>query len=160
MFYAYYRVSTETQAEKGGGLDTQRQNIEKYCADHGITLAGSFTDAGISGAVKDTDDDDAIIKRPALVEMLATLNDGDTVIVMNTSRLWRSDTAKVIIRRELMKHKVHVIAVENERFDEQEAFGHAVRIAGPSGSVPERPFRVAPLVSVRQSSHPLSERYG
>ena len=52
------------------------------------------------------------------------------------------------------------IAVENERFDEQEAFGHAVRIAGPSGSVPERPFRVAPLVSVRQSSHPLSERYG
>ena len=31
MFYAYYRVSTETQAEKGGGLETQRQNIEKYC---------------------------------------------------------------------------------------------------------------------------------
>lgn len=117
MYYAYYRVSTETQAEKGGGLETQRQNIAKYCDAHGITLTGEYTDAGISGAVKDTDDDDAISKRPALVEMLATLREDDTVIVMNTSRLWRSDTAKVIIRRELMKHHAHVIAVENERFD-------------------------------------------
>ena len=67
--------------------------------------------------MKDTDDDDAISCRPALVELLATIKDGDTVIVLNTSRLWRSDTAKVVIRRELMKHQAHVIAVENERFD-------------------------------------------
>lgn len=117
MFYAYYRVSTETQAEKGGGLETQRQNIEKYCAAHSIEIAQDFIDAGISGAVKDTEDDEAISKRPALVEMLSMLQEGDTVIVLNTSRLWRSDTAKVIIRRELMKHHARVIAVENERFD-------------------------------------------
>lgn len=117
MYYAYLRVSTETQAEKGGGLETQRQNIEKYCIAHDIELAATFTDAGISGAVKDTDDDEAISKRPALVEMLSTVKDGDTIIVLNTSRLWRSDTAKVIIRRELMKHHAKVISVENERFD-------------------------------------------
>lgn len=117
MFYAYYRVSTETQAEKGGGLETQRQNIQKYCEAHAITLDAEFTDAGISGAVKDTENDDAISKRPALVELLATVKEDDTVIVMNTSRLWRSDTAKVIIRRELMRHHARVIAVENERFD-------------------------------------------
>ena len=123
MYYAYLRVSTETQAEKGGGLETQRQNIEKYCAAHDIQLAEIngdpwyFTDAGISGAVKDTDADEAISKRPALVELLATVKDDDTVIVLNTSRLWRSDTAKVIIRRELMRHHAHVISVENERFD-------------------------------------------
>jgi len=116
-FYSYCRVSTETQAEKGGGLETQRQGIEKYCASHGIEIERAFIDAGISGAVKDTDDDDAISKRPALIDMLSTLDDGDTVIVMNTSRLWRSDTAKVIIRRELMKRHAHVISVENERFD-------------------------------------------
>lgn len=117
MFYSYCRVSTETQAEKGGGLETQRQNIEKYCSAHGITIAQEFIDAGISGAVKDTEDDEAISKRPALVEMLSILQEGDTVIVLNTSRLWRSDTAKVIIRRELMKHNARVISVENERFD-------------------------------------------
>ena len=44
MYYAYLRVSTETQAEKGGGLETQRQNIEKYCTTHGIELAATFTD--------------------------------------------------------------------------------------------------------------------
>lgn len=116
-FYAYYRVSTKTQAEKGGGLEMQRQNVEKYCAENNITLAGSFTDAGISGAIKDTDDDEAIGKRHALIELLNTVREGDTVIVLNTSRLWRSDTAKVLIRRDLMKHHVKVVAVENPRFD-------------------------------------------
>ena len=117
MYYAYYRVSTETQAEKGGGLETQRQNIEKYCAEHDISLAATFTDAGISGAVKDYEEDEAISKRPGLVEMLSILKDGDTVIVMNTSRIWRSDTAKIIIRRELMKRHAKVLPIENERYD-------------------------------------------
>lgn len=117
MFYAYYRVSTETQAEKGGGLETQRQNIEKYCAAHGITLAAAFTDAGISGAVKETDDDDAIRKRPGLMDLLVTAKEGDTVLVMNTSRLWRTDTAKVFIRRILMRNKVVVVSVEQPNFD-------------------------------------------
>lgn len=117
MFYAYYRVSTETQAEKGGGLETQRQNVEKYCDTHGIKLAATFTDAGISGAVKATEDDDAIRKRPGLMEMLVTAKDGDTVIVMNTSRLWRTDTAKVFIRRELMKRNIKVTSIEQPSFD-------------------------------------------
>lgn len=115
--YGYLRVSTETQAEKGGGIETQRQNIQKYADAHDLTISQWFTDAGISGAVKDTDEDEAISKRPALIEMLASLVEGDTVIVLNSSRLWRSDTAKVIIRRELMKRKARVILVENERYD-------------------------------------------
>lgn len=116
-YYGYIRVSTETQAEKGGGLDVQRGEIEKYAAANGIIIEKVYVDAGISGAVKDYEDDDAISKRPALVDMLATITEKDTVIVLNTSRLWRSDTAKVIIRRELMKRKASVISIENPRFD-------------------------------------------
>lgn len=116
-YYAYTRVSTESQAEKGGGLETQRQNIQAYADSHEIIIDQWFTDAGISGALKDTDDDDAISKRPALIDLLATVEEGDTVIVLNTSRLWRSDTAKVIIRRQLKKAHARVIAIENERFD-------------------------------------------
>ena len=36
------------------------------------------------------------------------------VIVLNTSRLWRSDMAKVLIQRELKKHKVDVKAIEQQ----------------------------------------------
>ena len=54
-YYGYLRVSTETQAEHGYGLDAQRNEIEKYAAKNGLTVADFFTDAGVSGAAKDTD---------------------------------------------------------------------------------------------------------
>lgn len=116
--YGYLRVSTETQAEKGFGLDAQRAEIEKYAAANGLTLEEVFVDAGISGAAKDTaEDEEAISKRAGLLDLLATLEDGDAVLVLNTSRLWRSDNTKVLIRRELMKRKARVISVEQPKYD-------------------------------------------
>ena len=117
MFYAYIRVSTQTQSEKGYGLDTQRAEIEKYATSNGIEIAQLFTDAGISGNIKDTDDDDAINKREALIEMLAALQQGDTVIVLNTSRLWRSDMTKAIVRRELMRRGANVVSIEQPKYN-------------------------------------------
>lgn len=116
MVAGYIRVSTETQ-EKGFGLDTQEREIRRYCAENGINLEKVFVDAGLSGAVKDTEDDDAINKRPGLIDLLASMQDGGKVIVLNTSRLWRSDVAKVIIRRELMKHHIQVVSIENPSYD-------------------------------------------
>lgn len=116
-FYGYCRVSTETQAEKGYGLEAQEKEIRKYATAHGLELEAVFTDAGISGNLKDTDEDEAISKRAALMEMLSTLSAGDTVIVLNTSRLWRSDMTKAIIRRELMKHGAKILSVEQPKYD-------------------------------------------
>ena len=117
-YYGYMRVSTETQAEKGGGLETQRQNIEKYCTAHGIEISAWFTDAGISGAAADNaTDEEAISKRVGLLDMLATLEEGDTVIVLNTSRLWRSKATSFIIPRELINKKAHVISIEQPNYD-------------------------------------------
>lgn len=115
-YYGYIRVSTETQAEKGYGLDTQRAEIEKYAAAQGYQLAAIFEDAGISGNIKDTDDDDAINKRAALIEMLAAIDDGDVIIVLNTSRLWRSDMTKAIVRREIMKRGANVASIEQPKY--------------------------------------------
>lgn len=115
-YYGYCRVSTETQAEKGYGLEAQRQELRKYAAAHGFEYAHIFEDAGISGNLKDTDEDEAINKREALIEMLACLDEGDKVVVLNTSRLWRSDMTKVIIRRDLMKHKADVISIEQPKY--------------------------------------------
>ena len=110
-YYGYTRVSTETQSEKGYGLDAQQEAIKKYSKEQGIAIAEYFTDAGISGNLKDDDADDAINKRQGLISLLSALNDGDTVIVLNTSRLWRSDLTKAIVRRELIKRNAHVVSI-------------------------------------------------
>lgn len=116
-FYGYCRVSTETQAEKGYGLEAQEREIRKYAAANGVELERVFSDAGISGNLKDTDEDEAISKRAALMELLATLQSGDAVIVLNTSRLWRSDMTKAIIRRELMKRDAEIVSVEQPKYN-------------------------------------------
>ena len=117
MNYGYIRVSTETQAEKGYGLEAQEKGIRAYAEKNGITLETIFRDAGISGNMKDTDDDEAIGKRAGLMDLLSTISEGDTVIVLNTSRLWRSDMTKAIVRRELMKRAVNLISIEQPKYN-------------------------------------------
>lgn len=117
MFYGYIRVSTASQAEKGYGLEAQENGIRDYAARNGIALEAVFRDAGISGNLKDTDDDEAIGKRAGLMELLAAVAEDDTIIVLNTSRLWRSDMTKAIVRRELMKRSVKLISIEQPKYD-------------------------------------------
>ena len=116
-YYAYQRVSTETQSEHGYGLEAQRAAIAKYADEHGLTIEHYFIDAGISGNIKDTDGDEAINARAGLLELLATLTEGDTIVVLNTSRLWRSDMTKAIIRRELMRRGARVLSIEQPKYD-------------------------------------------
>ena len=116
--YGYLRVSTETQAERGFGLEAQRAEVIKYAEANNLTLTDIFIDAGISGAAKDTDDDnEAISRRAGLLDLLAVLEEGDAVLVLNTSRLWRSDNTKVLIRREIMKRKARIISIEQPKYD-------------------------------------------
>ena len=117
MFYGYVRVSTETQAEKGYGLEAQENGIKAYAAQNNIEIQTIFRDAGISGNMRDTDDDDAISKRAGLMDLLATVEEGDTIIVLNTSRLWRSDMTKAIVRREMMRRQVKLVSIEQPKYD-------------------------------------------
>ena len=109
MYYGYIRVSTETQAEKGGGLDVQRTAIEKYAKDNGIVLERIFCDAGISGTQE---------SRPALDELLLeTLQEGDVVIVHNTSRLWRSIFAQATVMKAVTQAKANIKSIDEPNFD-------------------------------------------
>ena len=116
-YYGYGRVSTETQADKGYGLEAQEKEIRSYADKNGIDLAHVYMDAGISGNLQATDNDEAINKRVALMEMISALEDGDAVIVLNTSRLWRSDTTRVIVQRELMRRNAKLISIEQPKYD-------------------------------------------
>lgn len=116
-YFGYCRVSTQTQSEHGYGLAAQDEAIRKYAQENGLELAGMYRDEGISGNLNDTAEDDEISKREALVDMLASLEAGDTVIVLNTSRLWRSDMTRALVKRELMKREAKVISIEQPKFD-------------------------------------------
>lgn len=107
--FGYVRVSTETQAEKGYGKDVQENAIRDYCKANGLQLVEVFQDLGVSGT---------LIERDGLTDLLAALSEGEVkrVIVMNTSRLWRADNAKVMIKRQLMKANAEVNSVEQRTY--------------------------------------------
>jgi site-specific DNA recombinase len=107
--FGYVRVSTETQAEKGYGKDVQENAIMVHCKANGLELVEVFQDLGLSGT---------LIDRDGLTDLMSALSEGEVkrVIVMNTSRLWRADNAKVMIKRQLMKANAEVNSVEQRTY--------------------------------------------
>lgn len=104
--YAYYRVSTKTQAEKNS-TKMQMDVIKKHCEENNISLVGSFEDEGVSGTIENRD---------GLLECMANLEAGDKILVQNTSRLWRKDTVKVFVVRELQKIGADIISIEQPNY--------------------------------------------
>ena len=112
----YIRVSTQGQVRHGYSLAYQRDEVIRHCAENGIELVTIYEDKGISGAK--VDEDGLTVEREGLQSMLADLASVpvDCVVVLNTSRLWRSDMAKVLIQRALKRYRVDVRAIEQQTY--------------------------------------------
>jgi DNA invertase Pin-like site-specific DNA recombinase len=113
----YVRVSTSGQVKDGYSLAYQVEEIEKYCQQNELELLHVYEDKGISGAT--VDEEDLTVEREGLQEMLYDHLKGQpisAIVVLNTSRLWRSDMAKVLIQRELKRHQVDVTAIEQSNY--------------------------------------------
>ena len=108
----YMRVSTQGQAKDGYSLKYQEDEIKAYCKEQGLNLIHIFRDEGISGAK--LNEEALEIDRVGLQKMLAHLSSVqiEYVVVLNTSRLWRSDIVKVLIQRELKKYGCDIKRIE------------------------------------------------
>lgn len=112
----YIRVSTEGQVRDGYSLAYQVEEIERYCNENNLELLRVYEDRGLSGAT--VDEEGLTVERDGLQELLSDMayKQVSYVVVLNTSRLWRSDMAKVLIQRELKKHEVDVKAIEQSSY--------------------------------------------
>jgi site-specific DNA recombinase len=108
----YVRVSTSGQAKDGYSLVYQQDEIRSYCEQQGWNLVHVYTDEGISGAK--VDEEALEVDRIGFQSMLAALSTQsiNAVVVLNTSRLWRSDIVKVLVHREFKKCGVDVKSIE------------------------------------------------
>jgi DNA invertase Pin-like site-specific DNA recombinase len=51
------------------------------------------------------------------LDLLSVLEKDDKILVLNTSRLWRDDDAKIIIKKQIMNAKASVLSIEQPTYD-------------------------------------------
>lgn len=99
----YLRVSTDEQAERGHGLDVQKDTLVKYCKDSGYSLDEKhiYTDGGFSGSLP-------INKRPSLKKLFedAGQNQFDIVVVARLDRFFRNLGHAIDAVAKLREHKI------------------------------------------------------
>jgi putative DNA-invertase from lambdoid prophage Rac len=81
--YGYTRVSTLAQATDGESLAVQERTIAGYAMMHGLELAQTYVERGISGSMP-------LDARPEGKALLARLVAGDVVITPKLDRMFRN----------------------------------------------------------------------
>ena len=104
--YAYARVSSESQAEKGTSIPSQLELMRRYAAQNSITILKEFVDEAESAT---TDN------RPEFQEMIQLCRDNeqgvDSVLVWKLSRFARNRIDSVVYKKLLSKQGIRVISV-------------------------------------------------
>jgi site-specific DNA recombinase len=115
----YVRVSTTGQAIDGVSLEAQQAKAEAWATANGYTVAGSFSDAGISG--KKT------CNRPGLQSALSLVcaERGNVLIVYSLSRLARSTKDAISIADKLERSGADLVSL-TEKIDTTSAAGKMV----------------------------------
>jgi site-specific DNA recombinase len=107
----YFRVSTDEQSSSGLGLEAQSAAILAAATRFGLTVAESFTDAGISGGLP-------LEQRPALMAAVNALRRGDVLIVAKRDRLGRDVFNVAMIERLAEKKGARIVSAAGEGTDD------------------------------------------
>ena len=94
---AYLRVSTDEQADKGLGLETQRTAIEAAAGDLGVRIVSWHSDEGLSGALD-------IESRPRLRAAVTSLRRGWVLLIAENSRLARDPEIAGEVRMQVRRN--------------------------------------------------------
>jgi DNA invertase Pin-like site-specific DNA recombinase len=99
MIHIYYRVSTDKQ--DFNMQDTAIKNMLKSkCIDY--NLCKVYQDLGISGTTTE---------RPDYQKLLLEVENGDTIVVYELSRLWRDMADQTAAVKQLLKRNVSFLSV-------------------------------------------------
>lgn len=102
----YIRVSTQDQATRGASLETQAAKIRKWAENHGLTLAETYEDRGVSATKSD---------RPGLLAALDRVcRDKGVLVVYSLSRIARSVGDAERIAGQLEKTGADLVSLSEE----------------------------------------------
>jgi site-specific DNA recombinase len=101
----YLRVSTDEQRERQS-IATQREEIQRYCTDHGLTLADEYADDGISGTIP-------MDRRPDgnLLLQHARAKKFDQLLIYKIDRIGRDALVILETMTELTRCGVRVVSI-------------------------------------------------
>ena len=113
---AYLRVSSQSQADSGLGLDAQRKDVEAYAKANGLHIAAVFTDAGVSGKL-------GLNKRPELLAAITAAAElgAETLIVGKLCRLSRDVMNSLLIEKAVNGAGMEVKSAAGEGTDQEGA---------------------------------------
>jgi DNA invertase Pin-like site-specific DNA recombinase len=109
----YCRVSTQEQADSGLGLQAQLSRCRGYCEAQGWTVAGVFSDAGVSAKTLD---------RPELERALEALPRGGVLVTLKLDRLTRTVADLAPLAERIAASAADWVAVQ-EHYDTSTATG-------------------------------------
>jgi len=103
----YLRVSTDEQGASGAGLDAQRASCLAYIQTNNCLHGNTYVDSGISGAAP-------LGERPALLDAIANLDDGDILLVAKRDRLARDPIVAAMIEAAVERKGAKVVSAAGE----------------------------------------------
>lgn len=115
----YLRVSTESQADSGLGLEAQQAAISAAATRLGLPLEDVFTDT-VSGGL-------ALEHRPSLVAALDAIRAGDVLLVAKRDRLGRDVLNVAMIERLVERRGARVCSAAGEGTDDDGPTGRLMR---------------------------------
>ena len=104
---AYHRVSTDSQAQSGLGIEAQRNACEEWATENGVEIVDEFVDEGVSGTVEPS-------KRDGLAVALNIIENVDVFLVAKRDRIARDMTHTGMVERIIEKNGAELVSAQGE----------------------------------------------